>query len=281
MKHLKLLTLSLAFLAITVTCFAEEDGRLMKLSPVKGGIKVESLNGEQGYAFLWFYEWHMFDAVKKEAHSKGLSHWEWSFGPEGDTAEVSSKWLNFEVKANEEDADLTLKIRNISEHDWPQIAGIIPCMHPGRAGIGQRNPAFTDDTHESTWFLAEKGLELIKGTSSREIHFNHELKEALTEWGENTGNGGKFKFSFKWPTSTRDAYAGFMVRESSDKQWVMGIAWDSFLAAQGHNPLKCMHLSIQVGPLKKGEEKTIKGKIYLFTGTKEDCLQRYKKDWIE
>jgi hypothetical protein len=34
-----------------------------------------------------------------------------------------------------------------------------------------------------------------------------------------------------------------------------------------------------VGPLQNGQAKTIKGKIYLMRGTKEDCFRRYLNDF--
>ncbi len=40
---------------------------------------------------------------------------------------------------------------------------------------------------------------------------------------------GTFIWSDKWPTSPRDAYAGIMIRESSDGRYVMGIGWEAFL----------------------------------------------------
>jgi hypothetical protein len=70
-----------------------------------------------------------------------------------------------------------------------------------------------------------------------------------------------------------------VLRESIDGNWVTGIAWENYLSAQGHNPRKCMHLSLRVGPLKVGESKTLRGKIYLFKGSKEDCVGHYKKDF--
>ena len=86
-------------------------------------------------------------------------------------------------------------------------------------------------------------------------------------------------FDEKWPTSKRDAHAGLLIRESDDKSRVMGIAWESFISAQGHNPWNCMHLSVGVGPLKKGDTKTIRGKIYLFKGSREDCLKKFREDF--
>ena len=91
------------------------------------------------------------------------------------------------------------------------------------------------------------------------------------------GEDRKFVFEKKdWPASERDAHAGIVIRESSDGRYVMGIGWDSFLLAQAHNPMNCMHLSIKVGPLARGEKKTIRGRIYLFEGSKEDCLREFE-----
>ena len=141
-----------------------------------------------------------------------------------------------------------------------------------------RTTIFLDEKHVHTYFLGKNGLELIKGQYPREIHFNNKYRTTIMRWDKEREDE-RFVFSEKWPTSERDAYAGLMVRESKDKQWVMGIAWESFLSAQGHNPWKCMHLSIRVGPLKKGEQKTIRGKIYLFKGSKEDCLACFENDF--
>jgi len=40
-----------------------------------------------------------------------------------------------------------------------------------------------------------------------------------------------------------------------------------------------MHLSVKVGPLKRGETSEIRGKMYLFQGSKEDCLKRFQNDF--
>jgi hypothetical protein len=141
------------------------------------------------------------------------------------------------------------------------------------------NPLFFDDNHENTWFLSENGLALIRGIEfPREIHFNNALLPSILAW-EKESEDDAFVFSHKWPTSERNAMAGLMIRESLDKRWVMGIAWEDFISVQGHNPWRCMHLSVRIGPLAKGEKKTIKGRIYLFKGSKEDCLEHYREDF--
>jgi len=260
----------------------EEDkntSELMRLSIWERGIKVESRSEKAGFAYLWFYEWYLFDAVEKAEHVRGIYDWEWTVDDEATSAQMKSDWLKMNINATENGADLTLEITNTSDHDWPEIAAIIPCFNPGPPKQDSlRNLIFLDEEHEHTYFLAKDGLELIKGEFPREIHFNHKFDEKINAW-EKEREDGKFVFDEKWPTSKRDAHAGLLVRESDDSSWVMGIAWESYISAQGHNPWNCMHLSVRVGPLKKGETNTIRGKIYLIKGNKEDCLKKFREDF--
>ena len=252
---------------------------LMKLTKWERGVKVESQTDKEGFAYFWFYEWHLFDAVDKGEHTHGSHEWKWNVNAKGTLARMDADWLKMKVRAAENGAVLTLEITNTSDHDWPEIAAIIPCFNPGNPVKPQeQNPIFLDEDHKHTYFLGADGLDPIKGQYPREIHFNHKYRPAIMAW-EKERKDGKFVFSEKWPTSSRDAQAGLLVRESEDKKWTMGIAWESFISAQGHNPWKCMHLSVRVGPLRKDQKKTIRGRIYLLKGSKEDCLRLFKKDF--
>jgi len=251
----------------------------MKLTRWERGVRLDSRPDPNQFAFLWFYEWHLFDAVAKGEHTPGSCNWEWHIDGDGAEARMDAEWLRLHVRATENGADLSLEISNNTGHDWPSIAAIIPCFNPGDPrNPSTRNALFLDDGHVHTYFRGKDGLEPIKGTLPREIHFNHDCRSSVMTWAEDNGDGG-FVFDEKWPTSDRDAYAGIMIRESDDKRYVMGIAWDSFLSAQGHNPWNCMHLSIKVGPLARGEKRTIRGKMYLFEGSKEDCLRAFETDF--
>ena len=252
---------------------------MMKLTKWERGIKVESRFDPNQFAFLWFYEWHLFDAIRKGEHTPGAFDWRWGVDENGTTAQMDARWLKMNINATEKGADLSLEIGNNTKHDWPAIAAIIPCFNPGNPlNKPERNALFLDEDYIHTYFQGKNGLEVIKGAFSREIHFNHECRSAVMSWDKEREDGS-FVFDEKWPTSERDAYAGVMIRESEDKRYVIGIAWESFLSAQGHNPWNCMHLSIKVGPLARGEKKTIRGKIYVFESSKEDCLQEFEKDF--
>jgi hypothetical protein len=265
--------------SVSVAQDQKKDKDLKKLTIWGRGVKIQSRTDTSGYAYLWFYEWHLFDAVRKGENTPASCAWKWTTDKRNTIAQMDAKWLKMSMKATKNGADMTLQITNTSDYDWPEIAAIIPCFNPGGPfGEVKRNPIFLDKTHENTYFPGLDGLELLKGQHPTEIHFAHELRPEIMKWKKEQPDGN-FAFSFKWPNSDRDAYAGLIIRESSDHKWTMGIAWESFISAQGHNPWTCMHLSIKVGPLAKGQTKTIRGKMYLFKGTKEDCLKYFKNDF--
>lgn len=125
---------------------------------------------------------------------------------------------------------------------WPTLAAIIPCLSPGLVG-GNLN-----ERHGSA-----EGLLRARDCA--------------------------FVFSQKWPSPGPDATGGLIVRESTDGTGVSGIAWDDCLSVQAHNPWRCMHLAVRVGPLKRHDTRTIRGKLYPLEGTKEDCLRLYWSDF--
>ncbi|MEE9402504.1 MAG: hypothetical protein V3V47_04815 [Desulfobacteria bacterium] len=249
---------------------------MIRLAKWSKGITVQSLADRQAFIYLRFYEWNLFDAVRPGEHTAGKDKWPWVVSSDGKKAVMKSEPMQMTAEARNDGVVLNLTVTNVSDHDWPETAAIIPCLSPDYARSGVPvNPRFYDEEHERTYFVGRNGLELLK---DREIHFRNSLRDAIIH--RSSDKKGTFKtFSEKWPTSDRDAVSGLMVRESVDGKWVVGIAWADFLSAQGHNPRKCAHLSVRVGPLKCGQSKTVRGKIYLFQGTKEDCLRHFRRDF--
>jgi hypothetical protein len=182
------------------------------------------------------------------------------------------------MRAVADGAELTLRITNRTSHAWPEVAGIIPCWNPGQ--ISGTNPSmpqplnrnFADPWRKNTFYLSAGGLAPL---DSRAIHFNTRLRAAV----EALSDRGRFAFSHKWPTSEENATAGLIVRESEDGRWVTGVAWEDFLSVQSHNPWSCMHAALRIGALKPGESRTLRGRLYLFRGTRDDCCQRFRRDF--
>lgn len=232
------------------------------------GIGLESPDQDGMKMFLWFYEWNIFEAFQNDEHSHGTTQFEKSVNAGGTEATARAECIQLAVKAVPDGAVLTLTVANKTTHPWPACAGMIPCLNPGPPD-GWQNPDFLN---KDTYFLGPEGLVRLE---KREIHFNERLKKEI----DARSPARKFVFSNKWPSAGPDAAAGLIVRESNDKKWVSGVAWSDFVSVQGHNPWSCMHLSVCVGPLAPGESRTIQGKIYQFKGTKEECLEKFRKDF--
>jgi hypothetical protein len=201
---------------------------------------------------------------------------------EGTEALTGADSMRLRVRTAEDGADLLLEVRNVSNHDWPALAGIIPCWSPGRgqaASTGSMyhvpaTPQFADPEFNRTFFLSASGLAPL---TSRAIHFNGSLRDGV----DRASDQGRFVFSTKWPTSDADAAGGLIVRESSEGGWVTGIAWEDYLSVQGHNPWNCMHACVRVGPLARGATRRVRGKAYLFRGDRDACVARFRKDLTE
>ena len=218
--------------------------------------------------YLWFYEWNMFEAVHPGQHTGGDHVPQKTLDDNAGVLEHPDLGLRLNVSGNENGADLLLSIANKTDRTWPEVAAIIPCFNPGKQPEVSETRTFFDDDHERTYFLAEEGLVPL---IHRDIHYNHTYRSAIdteTVWSD------------KWPTSPTNATGGILMRESIDRTWIAGIAWADFLSVQGHNPWRCMHQSIRAGALAPGETATIRGKIYLFEGTRHDCIEKFKSDFI-
>ncbi len=241
-----------------------------RLSEWERGVSVDSTRQPDMRVYLWFYEWHMFGAVTPGQHTRG------NWTNRAEVTPLKARLVNgnpgveLDVKALDDGAELKLTVTNRSKHDWPELASMVACFNPGPEKTRNRQFANT-----KTWFSSASGLKRLAGKAPREIHYNHELKKLITKEADAKG---RYAWSEKWPRAEVDAVDGLIIRESTDGRWVTGIAWDRFLAAQGHNPWECMHLSVRVGPLKRGETRLVKGRVYLFQGTKEDLLKKYKQD---
>lgn len=249
---------------------------LPRLMEWERGVALRQQDRDDLTMFLWFYEWNLFEAMSPGQHTPG------SFKTKRDISAsrgtITYPGLDLRVEAAPDGARLTLKVTNVSGHDWPELAAIIPCWNPGKVdGVPSAvrqplNVNFADSERDRSYFHSAGGLTLL---DSRAIHFNHRWRAALDKIEASTG----FVFSSKWPTSEVNANRGLLVRESADRKWVTGIGWEDYLSVQGHNPWSCLHASIRVGPLKRGESKTIRGRLFLFPGNRQDALDRWHREF--
>ena len=253
-------------LSVSIVC-ADEGAPNVQLVEWERGFAVQPIERGDMPVYLWFYEWNMFEAIEPGQHTQGSYRLNRKLSKDGRVGVISSDVLTLQMTAATDGADLKLTVRNRTDYDFPPIAAIIPCFNPGPAESRNRQFANTN-----TYFLGHDGLEkLVK----REIHFDARVRDLV----DREAKQGQYVWSQKWPKSKSNATGGLIVRESTNSKWACGIAWEDFLSAQAHNPWECMHLSIRIGPLARGDSKTIRGKIYLIEGNKEGLYKRYREDF--
>jgi hypothetical protein len=230
--------------------------------------------------FFWIYEWNMFEAMQAGQHTHGTYQLPRRLNADATEAVIDAPALRLVMRTVPDGAALELRVTNTTGATWPAIAGIIPCWNPGMvAGTNPSMPAslnrnFADPWRLKSFFVSDDTLTPL---TSRALHFNAAFRPEADRAA--AVSDGRFAWSNKWPTSEVNATAGLLVREAEDGRWVTGVAWEDFLAVQGHNPWNCLHTCVRIGALKPGESRTIRGRLYLFAGTKEDCFERFKKDF--
>lgn len=210
--------------------------------------------------YLWFYEWNLFDAFETGDLAQGTWRHDVRIRDDGRAAEITSKdgAIRLDVRTNDRGATMILTVTNLSDHDWGPLATIVPCFNPGPGGGSRkilqkrRTEAFINT---NTYYPTADGLEKIQG---RRIHFheNHFLD-----------SGQRHAFADRWPPGDTPVTGGFLLRESNDKTWIAAIAWEDALTVQAHNEWDCMHVGVRVGPLARGQTKTILGQIHLAPST--------------
>jgi len=136
-----------------------KNGKSIETNRMRASIKVESRRDKMGFAYFWFYKWHLFDAVTKGEHTQGSHSWKWTVDAKSRLAKMTSQWLKMRIKAAENGAKMVLEIENTTDYDWPDIAAVIPCFNPGNPRNNeQQNPIFLDENHKNTYFFGSNGF---------------------------------------------------------------------------------------------------------------------------
>jgi hypothetical protein len=77
----------------------------------------------------------------------------------------------------------------------------------------------------------------------------------------------------------RPTTVGLIVRESTDGKSVAGMYWERAARVATHYPADCLHALVDLGSAPAARPPVVRGKVYWFTGTKDDLLARWKKDF--
>ena len=215
----------------------------------------------------------------RSAHARNLPAFPRRLAPDGAEAVVDARDFISRFAPWPMAPKLTLRVTNTTDR---ASAGNCRCH-----SVLESRPGAGDEPVDAA--AAQPGVRRSDGAGDQLLPFGGGTRAARftrAAFQHPVPRGGRagirwrtFRFSNKWPTAGDDATAGLLVRASEDGLWVTGIAWADFLSVQGHNPWSCLHVGVRVGPLQPGGSRTIRGRLYLFPGTKEECVAGFRRDF--
>lgn len=179
--------------------------------------------------------------------------------------------VDHEIEALADGVSFRLKARNggsgRSEAHWAQ-----PCARlAGFVG--------TEERHSSEEYL-EKCFIFVDGREAR-MPTAPWAKEARYVPGQVWRPSGVPRTDVNpRPLSSIVPSNGLIGCVSGDGRWVFGTAWEPYQELfQG--VIVCLHSDFRIGDLGPGEEREIRGRIYLFEGDSSELLRRYRRDFPE
>jgi len=72
---------------------------------------------------------------------------------------------------------------------------------------------------------------------------------------------------------------GLITRADVAGEWICGMYWERTSHVTNHHPADCLHAIVNIGNLPANSKRFIRGKIYWFKGTKDDLLNKWRKDF--
>jgi hypothetical protein len=72
---------------------------------------------------------------------------------------------------------------------------------------------------------------------------------------------------------------GLIIRESLDSRCSSGMYWERTAYISNRHPADCLHASMDFGPLKAGQSRTVHGKFYFIDGPKDNLLGAWRRDF--
>jgi hypothetical protein len=73
---------------------------------------------------------------------------------------------------------------------------------------------------------------------------------------------------------------GLITRADLDGKWVCGIYWEGTSHVTNHHPADCLHAIVNIGNVPAHSKRVIRGKIYWFKGSKDDLLEKWRRDFL-
>ena len=224
-----------------------------------------------GYETGFLYDDH-FPPSEPDGRGKNYHHIPFQWKEPQDDRSLSADCLvpgkgkfSLALTAREDYLDITLGLRNdlsagMGEVDWAF------CI------VGMESPSFSDPARDRTC--------LFDGNRLRT--FGELRRDPKMELFNVSPGRGFVPAGHKMlPINPVEAKASVVIVESPDRRHVAALGFERAYAIYGDaRGNKCFHADPYFGPFTKtGEQRTIRGKLYLMDGTPEAAFNRFQRDF--
>jgi hypothetical protein len=157
---------------------------------------------------------------------------------------------------------------------WDDFSSVVACL------VFAGAPRFVDPLMTRTFGQFDGRLMSIKRMNKhfgRKFHYPHH-KHSLRAAPSKGRRGGRRSGTAATPIR---ADCSLIIRSSKDGKHHVGVAWDDAvgIAYNFTETLNCAHSTPRVGALAPGEWTVRRGRLYFFTGSLEELLQRFEADF--
>jgi hypothetical protein len=164
-------------------------------------------------------------------------------------------------------------IQNTGDEAWSPVARSILCLQFTKANRFMDRDLSQTLFRSNGEFIAVKDTDFVRETGDKSPHCAHLLRQ---------DDLSRFSGDAAVHFADRElSDCSLIVRSSTDSQRHVAVAWENALHVSYNlnRELNCIHSNPRIGALEPGESIALRGKIYLFTGTREELYRRYLEDF--
>jgi hypothetical protein len=164
--------------------------------------------------------------------------------------------------------DMEATLVNASDDEWVPSTFAVLCLR----NIGARD--FIDMKKDRTFLHIDGEFVAIDKTTTNKDHCGHLLRSGDIEWASDDERR-------VYLDGSQTVDCSLIVRSSEDGERHVDIAWVDARSVSYNfeQPYNCIHSQPRFGGLRAGEGKTLRGRVYFFTGSRSELFEQFEKDF--
>jgi hypothetical protein len=164
-----------------------------------------------------------------------------------------------------------LRFTGAQNEAWRQTVAHVPFLSElDLQGMGQANTTLTWVRREQAWFnlpvehsvyATPPGRTLLGAAANGAVQHGLIVRETVER------------------ATAPDWYWQRVAPGATWGRIAAGLYWERTAYVSNRHPADCVHAVVDFGPLAAGHSRTVRGKFYYIEGTRDELLERWKKDF--